>query len=159
MLLAHYTVAALCTTSTNSTPVGTQIPSSITYYMCETNAIQRNHSSRVFALQVLRLSQTKVSTLTSGKIVNLVAGDSQRYEETALKLLHVVLSSFEFCVVIFLTWYLLGCQALGGALFMAILVLYYASMSRLCAKLRSRIARVTDRRLNRMNSIVRASGR
>lgn len=104
--------------------------------------------------QVLRLSQTKLSTLTSGKVVNLVAGDSQRYEEIILKVFHVVLSSFEFCIVFSLTWCLLGYQALGGVVFMAFLVLYYGMMSRLSAGLRTKIARVTDRRLSGMNTIV-----
>ena len=53
-----------------------------------------------------------------------------------------------------LTWHLLGYQALAGVLFMDCLVIYYVIMGVVCAGLRDRIAKVTDKRLNSMNAVV-----
>ena len=106
------------------------------------------------ALQVLRLSQTNLSTLTSGYIVNLVAGDSQRFEESLLCFVHVLLAFLEVFTIAVLTWKLLGYQALGGVVFMSSLVIYYGIMGRVCTGLRTKIAEATDKRLNSMNAIV-----
>ena len=107
-----------------------------------------------FPLQVLRLSQTNLSNVTSGYIINLVAGDAQRYDQSVLYFSLVIKASFEVCAIAVLTWHLLGYQALGGVLFMVCLSIYYFIMGGVCAKLRVRIAKVTDKRLNSMNAVV-----
>ena len=107
-----------------------------------------------FPLQVLRLSQTNLSNLTSGYVINLVAGDAQRYDPSVTNFFVAIQASFEVCAIALLTWHLLGYQALGGVLFMVCLAIYYVIMGGVCAKLRDRIAKVTDKRLNSMNAIV-----
>ena len=107
-----------------------------------------------FSLQVLRLSLTNLSNLTSGYVINLVAGDAQRYDQSVTSLLFLTKASFEVCAIAVLTWHLLGYQALGGVLFMVCLAIYYVIMGGVCAKLRGRIAKVTDKRLNSMSAVV-----
>ena len=107
-----------------------------------------------FPLQVLRLSLTNLSNVTSGYVINLVAGDAQRYDQSIMYFFAAVEGSFEVCAILMLTWHLLGYQALGGVLFMVCLAIYYVIMGGVCTKLRKRIAKVTDKRLNLMNAVV-----
>ena len=107
-----------------------------------------------FPLQVLRLSQTNLSNVTSGYVINLVAGDAQRFDMSVMFFFFAIEGSFEVCAILMLTWHLLGYQALAGVLFMVCLSIYYVIMGGVCAKLRKRIAKVTDKRLNSMNAVV-----
>ena len=109
---------------------------------------------KFFSLQVLRLSQTNLSNVTSGYVINLVAGDAQRFDMSVMFFFFAIEGSFEVCAILMLTWHLLGYQALAGVLFMVCLVIYYVIMGGVCTKLRDRIAKVTDKRLNLMNAVV-----
>ena len=53
-----------------------------------------------------------------------------------------------------IVWYLVGWQGLVGAAFMVLVVLYNVAMSDLGAKLRKKMASVTDQRLSVMNEII-----
>ena len=107
-----------------------------------------------FLLQILRLSQTNLSNITSGYIINLVAGDAQRYDQSVLYFFGAIQASFEVCAIALLTWHLLGYRALAGVLFMVCLAIFNVIMGVVCTKLRNRIAKVTDKRLNSMNAVV-----
>lgn len=88
--------------------------------------------------------------------MNLVSGDVQRLDDVALNLMISSYSFLEIAAVAGLTWYFLGCQPLAGILFMLILSLYYVFLGIMFLKLRYRIAKVTDKRLDLINSIITA---
>ena len=86
--------------------------------------------------------------------MDLVAGDAQRFDYSMLFLGLFMLAVFEICLIVSVTWYLLGFQALAGILFMVLLTIYFTFIWRICTNLRNAIAKVTDERLNVMKSII-----
>ncbi|EDO36998.1 predicted protein, partial [Nematostella vectensis] len=104
--------------------------------------------------KVLRLSQTTLSKVTSGYVLDLVSGDVQRFDKVCFLVGYLALGVPEVAAVIGFMWYLIGWRSLSGALFMLLLVFYYSIMGGACASLRLRMAKITDRRLGLMASIV-----
>ena len=109
---------------------------------------------RFLFAQVLQLNQTTLARVTSGYVMDLVAGDIQRFDKTMLFMGYFIEALLEVFGVTLLTWWLLGYQALGGIAFLALLGIYYVLMGRTCSRLRFKIAKVTDKRLNSMKAIV-----
>ena len=105
-------------------------------------------------LQILRLSETTLSKVTSGLILDLVSGDVQRFDKVCFLVGYLVLSVPEVAAIICFMWYLIGWKSLSGALFMLLLIFYYSVMGGVCAKLRLRMAKITDKRLGLMGSVV-----
>ena len=104
--------------------------------------------------QVLQLNQTTLARVTSGYVMDLVAGDIQRFNKTITSMSYFIEALLEVFGVTLLTWWLLGYQALGGIAFLTLLGIYYVLMGRACSRLRSKVAKVTDKRLNSMKAIV-----
>ena len=90
----------------------------------------------------------------SGNTLNLVANDARRLERAGAYLGYCLAAPFEILVTLFLLWHLIGWQALIGACFMVLVVLYTSVMSGLSAKLRKRAAFSTDQRLAVMSEII-----
>ena len=83
-----------------------------------------------------------------------MANDARRLERAGAYLGYFVAAPFEVVVSMLLLWQLIGWQALVGASFMVLVVLYTSVMSGLSAKLRKKAATVTDKRLAVMNEII-----
>ena len=88
-------------------------------------------------------------------MIDLLSNDVQRLEEETVKwCFYWVPSCFEIVVVTFLLVYFIGWQCLLGVIVLCFLVLYFAGLSFAGAKLRLRIAAVSDKRLSLMNQVV-----
>lgn len=103
---------------------------------------------------MFRLSQADVSKITSGYIINLIASDLQRFENSVLGIFLLMKDLLETSGVSFLMVYFFGLRPLLGVAFMIFLSLYYGGMAKVCATLRSRISEVADQRVNVMKSII-----
>ena len=104
--------------------------------------------------QVIQFNQHTLAKVTSGYVINLVAGDTQRFENAVVESVFLFQAMFEFSSVVFLTWFFLGLQGLSGILFMVCLIAWYAFSGYLCTKLRLNTALVTDKRISIMNAII-----
>ncbi|KAL9971579.1 hypothetical protein ACROYT_G017757 [Oculina patagonica] len=104
--------------------------------------------------KVLCWSQAELLKMTSGYVINLIAGDLQRFEYAINNIFSVFKGLFEMFSVSFLMFYLFGLKPLTGVLFLVTLTLYYGLMGSVCATLRSKISKVADERVNIMNSII-----
>lgn len=106
-------------------------------------------------LQTLLLSKHALLQFTTGHVIDLVSNDVQRMEEEAVKWLFLSAFSFLNVVVIsILLPYLIGWQALMGAILLCLLVPYFAVLSYAGAALRVRTAAVSDQRLSLMNQVI-----
>lgn len=109
---------------------------------------------RIIHFQLLLLSETTITNVSSGLVLDLVSGDVQRFDKVCFLAGYLALSVPEVAAVICFMWYLIGWKSLSGALFMLLLVSYYSVMGGLCAALRLKMAKITDRRLGIMGSVV-----
>ena len=109
----------------------------------------------ILVLQTLLLSKHALLQFTTGRVIGLLSNDVQRMEEEALKwLVTSAFASLELVVTSILLAYLIGWQALMGAIFLYLLVPYFAGLSYTGAALRLRTAAVSDRRISLMNQVV-----
>ena len=74
--------------------------------------------------QVLSLNQEDLLNVTSGWIINLVAGDLQRFEHSALSIFLLPQAVLEVCSISCLMVYFFGWKPLSGVAFMVSLALY-----------------------------------
>ena len=109
---------------------------------------------RFLFAQVLQLNQTTLARVTSGYVIDLVAGDVHRFDRMMLYVGNFLGALLEVFGVTLLTWWLLGYQALGGIAFLVLQGIYYVLMGRILSSLRFKIAKVTEKRLNSMKAIV-----
>ena len=100
------------------------------------------------------MTQADVSRITSGYVINLIAGDLQRFEHVVTHFLLFLHALLTLCGVAFLMVYLVGWEPLTGLILFAILSLYYGAMGGACAQLRTKISVLSDKRVNTMNSII-----
>ena len=104
--------------------------------------------------QVLRLCQVELAKVTSGQIINLVAGDLQRFDHTATSIFHLMQALFEFLSSSILTVYLFGWNALSGVAFLVFLGACFGAMGKACAGIRSKISQVADGRVDILHSVI-----
>ena len=100
------------------------------------------------------MNQEDLLNITSGSIINLVAGDLQRFEHSAMNIVILVQAVLEVCGISCLMVYLFGWKPLSGIGFMVSLVLYYGMAGQISLKLRTKISHVADQRVDMMNSII-----
>ena len=115
---------------------------------------QFNGILHMLLFQVIQFNQHTLAKVTSGYVINLVAGDTQRFENAVVESVFLFQAMFEFSSVVFLTWFFLGLKGLSGILFMVCLIAWYAFSGYLCTKLRLNTALVTDKRISIMNAII-----
>ncbi|XP_078371200.1 ATP-binding cassette sub-family C member 4-like isoform X2 [Oculina patagonica] len=104
--------------------------------------------------KVLCLRQADIANVTSGYVINLIASDLQRFENTVIGIGLIIQALFEMCCISLLMFYLFGWKPLSGVMFLVTLTVYYGMMGRVCATLRSKISKVADERVDIMNSII-----
>lgn len=90
---------------------------------------------------------------TTGRVIDLLSNDIQRMEDTKWPF-RLVTAAVDTIVVTALLWYLIGWQALLGAVFLIFLVPYLGLLSVAAGALRLRTATVSDRRISLMNEIL-----
>lgn len=102
----------------------------------------------------MQFDQHSLSKFTSGYVINLVAGDTQRFENAVMEGVFLCQAIFEFTSVALLTWYYVGPRGCAGILFMAGLVFFFAIVGSISTKLRFKTGKVTDQRISTMNAII-----
>ena len=100
------------------------------------------------------MNQEDLLNVTSGWIINLVAGDLQRFELSALSIFFLLQAVLEVCSISCLMVYFFGWKPLSGVGFMVSLTLYYGIAGQISLRLRTKISRVADQRVDMMNSII-----
>ena len=103
---------------------------------------------------MLSLNQEDLLNVSSGWIINLVAGDLQRFELSAHSFVDLAEAVLEVTGISCLMMYLFGWKPLSGVGFMVILAMYYAVTGQISLKLRTKISHVADLRVDMMNSIL-----
>lgn len=105
--------------------------------------------------KMLRLSQTALNEAATGKVVNLMSNDVNRFDP-ALELIHYIwIIPFQMVVVSYFMFMTMGYAAFGGILVIGLQAEPIQGMiSRKIAKLRSIVAKRTDERVRLMNEIV-----
>ena len=104
---------------------------------------------------MLLLSKHVLSKFTTGHVIDLVSNDVQRMEDATVKrFFFAAFASLKIVVVLVLLAYLIGWQALMGAIFLCLLVPYFVGLSYVSAALRLRTAAMSDRRISLMNQVV-----
>lgn len=90
----------------------------------------------------------------SGNTINLVSNDAQKIEKSLNQVGYMLSAPLELIIGLVILWYLIGWEALVGAVIFFILVAFQMLMARKAAKLRKMAAAFTDKRLVVMNEII-----
>ena len=90
----------------------------------------------------------------SGKTINLVSNDAQKIEKSLNQVGYMLSAPLELIIGLVILWYLIGWEALVGAVIFFVLVAFQMLMARKAAKLRKMAAAFTDKRLVVMNEII-----
>ena len=124
------------------------------FVVLESKGLYYRYRYHHFFTQVLSLNQEDLLNITNGSIINLVAGDLQRFEHSAIRIVILAQAVLEVCGISCLKVYLFGWKPLSGIGFMVSLVLYYGMAGQISLKLRTKISHVADQRVDMMNSII-----
>ena len=118
------------------------------------NLILKKSNLHFPEFQVLRLRQVELARVTRGQIINLVAGDLQRFDRSVAGIFLLMIASFEFVCLSILTAYLFGWNALSGMTVLVLLAAYFGAMGKVCAWIRSKISHVADGRIGILHSVI-----
>ena len=105
-------------------------------------------------LQILVSTRHELEKGSSGNTVNLVSNDAAKMEKSVFALGMLITAVFEVTASICVLWLLIGLEALVGAAFFVLVVIYVILVSRSIATLQKKASRFTDRRLALMNEII-----
>lgn len=92
--------------------------------------------------------------MLSGNTLNLVSNDAQKIERSLNQLGMVLFAPLELSISLVILWYLIGWEALVGAAFYFVLVVFQLFMARKAASLRAKAVAFTDKRLVVMKEII-----
>ncbi|KAL9951145.1 hypothetical protein ACROYT_G043758 [Oculina patagonica] len=114
-----------------------------------------DRNAPITAVENQPITAHELLQFTTGHVIDLISNDVQRMEEEAVKwFFESAFSSLDLVVISILLVYLIGWQALMGAIFLYLLVPYFALLSYVGAALRLRTAAVSDQRISLMNQVV-----
>jgi ABC-type multidrug transport system fused ATPase/permease subunit len=104
--------------------------------------------------QSISTCHSDLSQFSIGHILNLVSNDAQRMEESVSGLMMALTTPIEILATIILMWIYIGWQSLSGVLYFVFLLIYNLLASKEFAKLRLKVADVTDKRLSVLNDVI-----
>ncbi|GJQ86164.1 hypothetical protein Trydic_g13443 [Trypoxylus dichotomus] len=105
--------------------------------------------------KMLRLSQKSLDEATSGRIVNLLANDVQRFDFAATALHHFWVTPIVVGTITYLLWREVAISSLAGILSMILLTLpIQALLGQQTSRFRQKVATRTDLRVRLMNEVV-----
>lgn len=105
--------------------------------------------------KLLHLSSSSLAKITTGHVVNLASNDVQRLSEAFLFWIGLILGPAETIGVLILLTFVLGFAPAGSGLScVLILVPLEWLISKCRAKLRTKAAKLTDKRINLMSEII-----
>ena len=106
--------------------------------------------------KALRLSSTHQDTSASyGRIMNLASNDVERFLLAALFVSHLVWAPLQAIAILVVGWTIMGPAFAAGFAFLVVFVPLQFWLSQRFAVLRSKIASITDRRVNFIGQAVR----
>ncbi|KAJ7392172.1 hypothetical protein OS493_013544 [Desmophyllum pertusum] len=120
---------------------------------CEAQALFRVEMIAV-RLKILNLNRCTLEDTISENIVNLVSNDAQAIEQLGVAGYTISFAVLDVIASIALVWYLVAWQALIGALFFIVVVVYGSFAAHKAGKLRHKSAAETDKRLEMMKEII-----
>ena len=103
---------------------------------------------------ITELNRSDVQKILTGKTINLVSNDAQKFEKVLwaiFKILFVPLEVLASCIIL---WLLIGWRALAGVVFYVTAIIYVTVASHQTKHLRVKSAAATDKRLEVMNEIL-----
>ena len=109
-------------------------------------------SFRIF--QILSLKRYTLEDAIPENTINLVSNDAQAIEEMRFPVFEVPFVPLDIVVSMVLLWYLVAWQALIGASFFLLVVVYGSFTAHKAGKVRHQSAAVTDKRLEIMKEII-----
>lgn len=107
-----------------------------------------------YLLQILKSNRRSLNEIASGQTINLVSNDANRLQDAVWSMLFFVFAPIEILSSGILLWFLIGWQALVGAGFFLIVIIYISVLSKKAGRLRENAASVTDRRLEILNEVI-----
>ncbi|GJQ86168.1 hypothetical protein Trydic_g13445 [Trypoxylus dichotomus] len=107
--------------------------------------------------KMLKLSKQSLGETASGKVVNLLANDVNRFDFVVIVLHYFWITPIQITVVSYFLWEKVGIASLAGILSVVLLTLpLQILMGKFSAKFRRKVAVRTDFRVRRMNEIISA---
>ena len=104
--------------------------------------------------KVLSMSSKAVSETTTGKLVNLISNDTERFDQTTPFLHFLVIGPIKVLVVAYLVYLQLGYSGVIGVAVCTLLAPMQYAMGTMFAKIRQKTAQFTDRRIKYMNEVI-----
>ena len=95
-----------------------------------------------------------LARVTRGHIINLVAGDLQRFDRSVASIFLLMEVLIEFVCLSMLAAYQVGWNALSGVAFLVFLAAYFGVIGKVCAWIRSKISHVADGRVGILHSVI-----
>ncbi|KAJ8012699.1 hypothetical protein DPEC_G00045600 [Dallia pectoralis] len=104
--------------------------------------------------KALCLNSTALGQTTTGKIVNLLSNDVNKFDEVTIFLHYLWVGPLQAAAVLVLLWYDIGPSCLAGMAVLVFLMPVQTLFGRLFSSLRGKTAALTDSRLRTMNDVV-----
>lgn len=108
--------------------------------------------------KLLRLNSSSVAKITTGHVVNLASNDVQRLNEASLYWHFSVIGPLETILILIMVSLVLGVlPAISGISCALILIPLQSVLSRQIGRYRTRVSKITDRRINFMSELISGS--
>ncbi|KAK5891406.1 hypothetical protein CgunFtcFv8_018661 [Champsocephalus gunnari] len=104
--------------------------------------------------KALGLSSESMGQTTTGRIVNLLSNDVNRFDEITLNLHYLWLGPLQAMVIIVLLWCRIGPSCLAGVAVLALMMPVQTVFGKLFGIFRSKTAVLADNRIHIMNEVV-----
>ncbi|XP_078376964.1 ATP-binding cassette sub-family C member 4-like [Oculina patagonica] len=105
--------------------------------------------------QVLQISLSDLTMMTTGHVITLISNDVQRLDRALRFLPNIILAPFAFVAGNVVLFYFIGWPVVIGMGYLLLILFYQGYGSRLAANLRHKAAVLTDKRVQIINEIIR----
>uniref|UniRef100_A0A0C9RNQ1 ABCC4_3 protein n=1 Tax=Fopius arisanus TaxID=64838 RepID=A0A0C9RNQ1_9HYME len=103
----------------------------------------------------LKLSKASLDKTTAGQVVNILSNDVSRFDQLPMYLPHIFVMPIQIVIICVIMWTRIGISTLVGLACLLIMTIpLQVFISKMGGRLRSKIARLTDRRVQLMNELI-----
>uniref|UniRef100_A0A452DVR8 Multidrug resistance-associated protein 4 n=1 Tax=Capra hircus TaxID=9925 RepID=A0A452DVR8_CAPHI len=124
------------------------------YHMQRVGMRLRVAVCRMIYRKSLRLSSSVMGKTTTGKIVNLLSNDVNRFDQVTMFLHYLWVGPLQAIAVTALLWMEIGISCLAGMAVLIILLLLQSCIGNSFSSLRNKTAAVTDVRIRTMSEVI-----
>eukprot|EP00911_Craspedida_sp_UC1_P000184 UC1_evm1s144 len=103
--------------------------------------------------KALRVSSEAMAGVTTGRLVNLVSNDVERFTETAIMTHFLWVAPLQLMAAAYLIWQQIGVASLAGLALMVLLVPLHPLLGRFYARFRAKTAHLTDQRVKTVKEV------